>query len=201
MSYFLLLRNGRPWINGRPSENVVDEKKKKKKLNGCTFSAVFKNKSRGILITRRHCISNVTALQILGWKWRFGSFIRNYNISTYQEKENYAVIKHSYFSEFNHNPWTLSHACHSRWQHCVTTKLRQSLKVTTFISAFLCSFRSMTTMYQRKTTESATQFIYVAIVFVLELRLQWDNQLPKYLRHCTVAYQWSFACDSPSTPY
>ena len=34
------MRNGRPWINGRPSENVVDEKKKKKKLNGCTFSAV-----------------------------------------------------------------------------------------------------------------------------------------------------------------
>ena len=47
----------------------------------------------------------------------------------------------------------------------------------------------MTTMYQRKTKESATQFIYVAIVFVLELRLQWDNQLPKYLRHCTVAYR------------
>ena len=51
-------------------------------------------------------------------------------------------------------------------------KLRQILKVTTFISAFLCSFRSVTTMYQRKTTESATPFIYVAIVFVLELRLQ-----------------------------
>ena len=31
-------------------------------------------------------ISNVTALQIQGWKWRFDSFIRNYNISKYQGK-------------------------------------------------------------------------------------------------------------------
>ena len=80
---------------------------------------------------------------------------------------------------------------------------------------FLCSFLSMTMVYQlRKTTESATihlfnstrnqvdeeplcgcatckslfiyLFIYVAIAFVLELRLQWDNQLPEHLRHCTV---------------
>ena len=37
-----------------------------------------------------------------------------------------------------------------------------------------------------KTTESATLFIYVAMAFVLELRLQCDNHLPKYLIHCTV---------------
>ena len=44
----------------------------------------------------------------------------------------------------------------------------------------------MTMMYQLgKTTESAILFIYVAIVFVLELRLKYDNQLPKYSRHCT----------------
>ena len=42
-------------------------------------------------------------------------------------------------------------------------------------------------MYQLgKTTESATLFIYVAMVFVLKLRLQCDNHLPKYLIHCTV---------------
>ena len=46
-----------------------------------------------------------------------------------------------------------------------------------------------------KATESAILFIYGAIAFVLGswdvkiafwVRLQWDNQLKKYLRHCTV---------------
>ena len=41
---------------------VVDEQK----LNGFTFTTMFKNKSRGIPITQRHCISNVIALQIQG---------------------------------------------------------------------------------------------------------------------------------------
>ena len=61
-------------------------------------------------------------LQIQGWKWRFGSFIRNYSISKYQEKENYAVIMHSRFSEFNYNAETLSyvtvdnaHALQQNW--------------------------------------------------------------------------------------
>ena len=36
-------------------------------------------------------ISTVIALQIQGWKWRFGSFICNYNISKYQEKEKYML--------------------------------------------------------------------------------------------------------------
>ena len=85
---------------------------KKKKKNGCTFSAVFKNKSRGISITWRHCISNVIALRLQGWKWRFDSFIRNYSISKYQEKENNADIMHSHFSEFNHNPSDFK-PCHS----------------------------------------------------------------------------------------
>ena len=110
-----------------------------KKLNGFTFTAVLKNKSRGIPITSRHCISNVIALQIQGWKWRFGSFIRNYNISKYQEKEKYAVIMHSHFSEFNHHAGTAM----SRYivnSTCVTTKLRENFKVTTFLSAFLFSF-------------------------------------------------------------
>ena len=50
-----------------------------------------------------HCVTDQ------GWKWKFDSFIRSYSISKYQEKENYAVIMHPHFSEFNHNPWTLSH--------------------------------------------------------------------------------------------
>ena len=41
---------------------VIDEKKQ----NGFTFTAVFKNKSRGMPITQCHCISNVIALQIQG---------------------------------------------------------------------------------------------------------------------------------------
>ena len=55
-------------------------------------------------------MSNVIAIQIQGWKWTFGSFIRNYIISKYQEKDIYAVIMYSHFSEFNHNAGTLSHA-------------------------------------------------------------------------------------------
>ena len=51
---------------------------------------------------------------------------------------------------------------------CVTTKLRQNLKVTTFLSAFLGSLLSMTMMYRLgKATEIAILFLYVAIVFVL----------------------------------
>ena len=51
---------------------------------------------------------------------------------------------------------------------CVTTKLRQNLKVTTFLSAFLDSLLSMTIMYRLgKATEIAILFPYVAIVFVL----------------------------------
>ena len=46
---------------------------------------------------------------------------------------------HSHFSEFNHHAGTAM----SRYiinSTCVTTKLRQNFKVTTFLSAFLCSF-------------------------------------------------------------
>ena len=51
---------------------------------------------------------------------------------------------------------------------CVTTKLRQNLKVTTFLSAFLDSLLSVTIMYRLgKATEIAILFPYVAIVFVL----------------------------------
>ena len=51
---------------------------------------------------------------------------------------------------------------------CVTTKLRQNLKVTTFLSTFLGSLLSMTMMYWLgKATEIAILFLYVAIVFVL----------------------------------
>ena len=51
---------------------------------------------------------------------------------------------------------------------CVTTKLRQNLKVTTFLSAFLGSLLSMTMMYRLgKATESAILFIHIAIIFVL----------------------------------
>ena len=52
---------------------------------------------------------------------------------------------------------------------CITTKLRQNLKVTTFsLSTFLGSLLSMTMMYQLgKATEIAILFLYVTIVFVL----------------------------------
>ena len=51
---------------------------------------------------------------------------------------------------------------------CVSTKLRQNLKVTTFLSPFLGSLLSMTMMYRLgKATEMAILFPYVAIVFVL----------------------------------
>ena len=100
-------------------------------------------------------------LQIQGLKWRFGSFIRNYLISKYQEKENYAVIMHSHFSEFNDNAETLSHFTLDNGAY-VKTKLRQNLKVTTFWSAFLGSLLQMTMMYRLgKATESAILFIYV----------------------------------------
>ena len=139
----------------------------KKKLNGFTLTVMLKNKSRGIPIAWRYCISNIIALQIQGWKWRFGSFFRNYSISKYQETENYAVIMHSHFSEFNDNAETLSYVTVDNGS-CVTTKLRQNLKVTTFLSAFLGSLLSMTMMYRLgKATQSAILFIYVAIVFVL----------------------------------
>ena len=70
---------------------------------------------------------------------------------------------HSHFSEFNHNAGTLSHVTVNN-STCVTTKLRQDLKVTTFLRAFLCSL----TQYQLgKATESALFLFYLAIVFAL----------------------------------
>ena len=77
------------------------------------------------------------------------------------------MIMHSKFSEFNDNAKTLSYVTVDNGA-CVTTKLRQNLKVTIFLSAFLGSLLSMTMMYRLgKATESAILFISVAIVFVL----------------------------------
>ena len=77
------------------------------------------------------------------------------------------MIIHSRFSEFNDNAETLSYVTVDNGA-CVTTKLRQNLKVTTFLSAFLGSLLSMTVMYRLgKATESAILFIYVAIVLIL----------------------------------
>ena len=74
---------------------------------------------------------------------------------------------HSRFSEFNYNAETLSYVTVDNGA-CVTTKLRQNLQVTTFLSAFLGSLLSMTMMYRLgKATQSVILFIYVAIVFVL----------------------------------
>ena len=74
---------------------------------------------------------------------------------------------YSHFSEFNDNAETLSQVTVGNGA-CVTTKLKQNLKVTTFFSAFLGSLLSMTMMYRLgKATQSAILFIYVAIVFVL----------------------------------
>ena len=63
-------------------------------------------------------------------------------LSKYQEKETYAVIMHSHFSEFNDNAETLSHVTVDNGA-CLTTTLRQNLKVTTFLSAFLGSLLSL----------------------------------------------------------
>ena len=77
------------------------------------------------------------------------------------------MFLHSRFSEFNVNAETLSYVTLDNGA-CVTTKLRQNLQVTTFLSAFLGSLLSMTMMYRLgKATQSATLLIYVAIVFVL----------------------------------
>ena len=77
------------------------------------------------------------------------------------------MMMHSRFSEFNDNAETLSYVTVDNGA-CVRTKLRQNLKVTTFLSAFLGSLLSMIMMYRLgKATESAILFIYVAIVFVL----------------------------------
>ena len=76
------------------------------------------------------------------------------------------MIVHSHFSKFNDNAETLSYVTVDNGA-CVTTKLRQNLKVTTFLSAFLGSLLSITMMYRLgKATESAILFLYVAIVFV-----------------------------------
>ena len=77
------------------------------------------------------------------------------------------MIMHSRFSEFNDNAKTLSYVTIDNGA-CVTTKLRQNLQVTTFLSIFLGSLLSMTMMYRLgKATQSAILFIYVTIVFVL----------------------------------
>ena len=77
------------------------------------------------------------------------------------------MIMRSHFSEFNGNAETLSHVTVDNGAS-VTRKLRQNLKVTTFLSAFLGSLLSMTMIYRLgKVTESTILFIYVAIVFVL----------------------------------
>ena len=73
----------------------------------------------------------------------------------------------SHFSGFNDNAETLSYVTVDNGA-CVTTKLRQNLQVTTFLSAFLGSLISMSMMYRLgKATQSVILFIYVAIVFVL----------------------------------
>ena len=77
------------------------------------------------------------------------------------------MIMHSHFSEFNDNAKTLSFVTVDNGA-CVTTKLRQNSKVTTFLGAFFGSLLSMTMMYRLgKATESAILFIYVAVAFVL----------------------------------
>ena len=73
----------------------------------------------------------------------------------------------SRFSEFNDNAKTLSYVTVDNGA-CVTTKLSENLKVTTFLGAFLGSLLSMTKMYQLgKATESAILFSCIVIDFVL----------------------------------
>ena len=101
---------------------------------------------------------------------------------------------HSHFSEFNDNAGVLSHVMVDN-SACVIKKLRQNSRVTIFFSAFFAVCYQWQALSAGKSTESAIVFIYVAIVFVLgiwemeiafEVKLQWDNQLQKYSRHCTV---------------
>ena len=66
---------------------------------------------------------------------------------------------HSRFSEFNYNAETLGYVTVDNGA-CVTTKVRQNLQVTTFLSAFLGSLISMTMMYRLgKATQSVILFI------------------------------------------
>ena len=70
---------------------------------------------------------------------------------------------HLRLSEFHDNAETLSYVTVDNGA-CVTTKLRQNVQVTTFLSACLGSLLSMTMMYRlEKATQSAILFIYVAI--------------------------------------
>ena len=111
----------------------------------------MKKAERVLLLQRRFKISqavyplhNVTCISnVRGENEGLAPLNRNYNVSKYQEKENYAVIMHLHFSELNQNAGTLSHVTEDN-STCVTTKLRQNLKVTTFLSVFFCSLLSMT---------------------------------------------------------
>ena len=161
MSYFLLLLNGRPRL-------MVDRQKIETNIahnffcslaltdNNYLIFTVVDEKNWTVLLLQRcwkisHTVYrlhyNATAYQMsLCYRYRGGneglqcsSFICNYNISKYPEKEKSAVIMHSHLSEFNYDAGTAM----SRYiinSTCVTTKLRQNFKVNTFLSSFLCSF-------------------------------------------------------------
>ena len=74
-------------------------------------------------------------------------------------------------SGFNGNAKTLSYVTVDNGA-CVTTKLRQNLKVTTFLSAIFRQFaiNDNDVSAVGKATESAILMIYVAIVFVLGIK-------------------------------
>ena len=91
----------------------------------------MKKAERVLLLQRRFKISqavyplhNVTCISnVRGENEGLAPLIRNYNVSKYQEKENYAVIMHLHFSELNQNAGTLSHVTEDN-STCVTKKLR-----------------------------------------------------------------------------
>ena len=86
---------------------------------------------------------------------------------------------HSRFSEFNYNAETLSYVTVDNGA-CVTTKVRQNLQVTTFLSAFLGSLISMTMLYRLgKATQSVINSIYLCRYSLRFGNLRRGNRLLK----------------------
>ena len=72
---------------------------------------------------------------------------------------------HLHFSELNHNAGTLSHVMEDN-STCITTKLRQNLKVTTFF-IFLQFAINDNDVSARKSNRKCHSIFFLAVVFVL----------------------------------
>ena len=102
---------------------------------------------------------------------------------------------HSHFSDFNDNAETWSYVTVDNGA-CVTTKLRQNLKVTTFFSAFLAVCYQWQWCIGWEKQQKVPFYLFMSLQSsfwefktwrsLVEVNLKWDNQLQKCLRHCTV---------------